>query len=265
MDNLQKLKEIIGEYKSAVIAFSGGVDSTYLAAVAKEVLGDSLLLVTSASSTYPAFEMEEAKELAAMLKCKHRIVISEELDIPGFSDNPPDRCYHCKKALFSLITELAQKEGFDAVFDGSNSDDLNDYRPGRRAVKELAVRSPLLEAGLGKKEIRELSKNMGLPTATKPSFACLASRFPYGEEITPTKLSRVDKAEAALRDMGYGQFRVRSHGDLARIELADSEIDRGWKDRSVLESACKKAGFTFVAIDCKGYRTGAMNESLEIK
>jgi uncharacterized protein len=265
MDKLEKLKEIIGSYSSAVIAFSGGVDSTFLAKVAKDVLGDNVLLVTATSSTYPEFEQAEAKELADFLGIKQRFIMSEEIDIPGFSDNPPDRCYYCKHELFTIITNLAREGKFEAVFDGSNADDLCDYRPGLRAIKELRIVSPLSEAGLSKSEIRAYSETMGLPTATKPSFACLASRFPYGEKITKEKLDRAGQAEADLRGLGFTQFRVRSHGDLARLEFTPSEMDKAWSIRDSLEEVCKKAGFVYVAIDTRGYRTGAMNESLREK
>jgi pyridinium-3,5-biscarboxylic acid mononucleotide sulfurtransferase len=264
-EKLNHLQQIISRYKTAIIAFSGGVDSTFLAYVAGEILGDKLLLVTAVSSTYPAAELDESKELAKRLKLTQRIIDSEELDIPGFSDNSPLRCYHCKKTLFTHMSTIAKAEGFEVVFDGANIDDRRDYRPGGRATKELGIMSPLCEADLTKNEIRELSKRFELPTAAKPSLACLASRFPYGEKITKEKLDRVGKAESALRKMGFTQLRVRSHGDCARIELAEAEIESGWQKRGLLQKACKNAGFTFVAIDTEGYRTGAMNESLSHK
>lgn len=258
-----RLKQIIAGYPSAVIAFSGGVDSTYLARVAADVLGrEKLLLITATSSTYPFFELEESKRLAADLGLRQRIVVSEETDIPGFTSNPPDRCYYCKSELFRLIREIAAQDGFAVVFDGSNADDVHDFRPGRRALRELGIVSPLCDAGLGKDAIRALSRELGLPTADKPSYACLASRFPYGEEITREKLDRVGRAEQGLRELGLSQFRVRSHGDLARIELSQSDMDRGWRLRGELERVCRNAGYVYVAIDVRGYRTGAMNEAL---
>ncbi len=259
---IERLRQIVSEFKSAVIAFSGGVDSTFLARMAGEVLNGKILLVTAISSTYPGTELDEAKRLAAMLKLPQRIIESEEMEIPGFAENTPDRCYYCKKTLFSHIRSLAEKEGFEIVFDGSNADDRNDYLPGRRATKELGIRSPLSEAGLTKSEIRGYSRQLGLPTAAKPSLACLASRFPYGEKITKKKLERVESAEKELRGMGFTQFRVRSHGDLARIELTEKEIETGWAKRKAIQAACRNAGFTFIAIDTQGYRTGAMNETL---
>ena len=262
MDKLERLKQIIGTYKSALVAFSGGVDSTFLAWVCNQVLGDKVLLVTAHSSTYPDSELDGAKRSANMLNMKHMIITSEELDIPGFSDNPPNRCYHCKKELFTKLVSIAREQGYERVLDGSNIDDTKDYRPGRRALSELGIHSPLCEAMMTKEEIRLLSKQADLPTASKPSYACLASRFPYGERITKDKLERVGEAEHALMDMGFTQFRVRSHGDVARVEFVEKEIEKGWQQRGKIEEACKKAGFVFVAIDTKGYRTGAMNESL---
>jgi pyridinium-3,5-biscarboxylic acid mononucleotide sulfurtransferase len=259
---IERLRDTIKFFDSAIVAFSGGVDSVFLARIAGESLKGSILLVTVASSTYPGTELDESKRIAVMLGLPQRIVESEELDIPGFSDNGPDRCYFCKKALFSHMRGIAESEGFNVVLDGANADDRNDYRPGARATKELGIRSPLAEVGFTKNEIRECSRALGLPTAEKPALACLASRFPYGENITREKLRRVEETEKTLHDLGFTQLRVRSHGDLARIELTENEIESGWKKRAALENACKNAGFIFVAIDTQGYRTGAMNESL---
>jgi uncharacterized protein len=262
-EKLEELKRLIGRHRSAVIAFSGGVDSTLLARVAGEVLRGKVLLVTASSPAYPREELEEAKRLAALLGMRCRVIDSEETDIAGFSDNPPDRCYHCKRELFGKITALAKREGYAAVFDGSNADDLGDHRPGRKALRELGVFSPLCDAGLTKEDIRGFSRGYGLPTASKPSMACLASRFPYGERITREKLARVGAAESEIRALGFGQFRVRSHGALARLEFAPADLDRAWNARSRIEEVCRKAGYTYVSIDTRGYRTGAMNEELE--
>ncbi len=259
---LAALKELLNRYKSAAIAFSGGVDSTLLARVAKDIFGDNLLLVTATSSTYPFYELEEARSLATLLGIQHRVIVSEELDIPGYSDNPPDRCYYCKSELFGKIKYIAGKEGYDAVFDGSNAEDLKDFRPGMKAKKEKGVISPLADTGFTKAEIRELSSKYNLPTSGKQSYACLASRFPYGEKITKPKLDRLGVAEYELRKLGFTQFRIRSHENLARLEFIPDEMEKAWEQRKVLNEICRKAGFSYVTIDITGYRTGAMNEVL---
>lgn len=259
---LNSLKTLLGRFRSAVIAFSGGVDSTFLARLASEVYGERLLLVTATSSTYPFYELDEAKSLAKDMGIRHMVIVSEELDIPGYSDNPPDRCYYCKSELFGKIAYIAGREGFEAVFDGSNADDARDYRPGMKAKREKGVVSPLAEAGFTKSDIRFFSEKLGLPTAHKQSYACLASRFPYGEKITKEKLDRLAAAEFEVRGLGFSQFRIRSHEDLARLEFIPEEMDRAWALRSKLDTICRDSGFTYSSIDLKGYRTGAMNEVL---
>ena len=261
-DKLQLLISRLKEYKSAVIAFSGGVDSTFLARVAKDVYGENLSLITATSSTYPFYELDEAKSLATMLGIKHKIIVSEEIDIPGYADNPPDRCYYCKSELFGKIKYIASKEGFDVIFDGSNADDLKDFRPGMKAKQEKGVISPLADAGFTKIDIRHFSAEFKLPTATKQSYACLASRFPYGEKITKIKLDRLAMAEFEVRKLGFSQFRIRSHENLARFEFIPAEMDQAWKIKDKLIDICQNSGFTFVTIDLKGYRTGSMNEVL---
>jgi uncharacterized protein len=261
-EKLENLKARLNIYKSAVIAFSGGVDSTFLARIAKEIYGDNLLLITATSSTYPFYELEEAKSLALMLGIKHRIIVSEEIDIPGYADNPPDRCYYCKSELFGKIKYIAQKEGFEVVFDGSNADDLKDFRPGMKAKQEKGVISPLAETGFTKNDIRHFSAELKLPTATKQSYACLASRFPYGEKITKEKLDRVGEAEFEIRKLGFTQFRIRSHENVARLEFIPSEMDRAWGIKEKLVEICLQSGFNYITIDLKGYRTGSMNEVL---
>jgi uncharacterized protein len=261
-EKLNILKNRLKEYKSAVIAFSGGVDSTFLARIAKDVYGDNLLLITATSSTYPFYELEEAKSLAILLGIKHKIIVSEEIDIPGYSDNPPDRCYYCKSELFGKIKHISTKEGYEAVFDGSNADDLKDFRPGMKAKMEKGVISPLAESGFTKSDIRHFSSELNLPTATKQSYACLASRFPYGEKITKVKLDRLAIAEFEVRKLGFTQFRIRSHDNLARFEFIPSEIDKAWGVKEKLLEICQKSGFNYATIDLKGYRTGSMNEVL---
>jgi len=261
-DKLQLLISRLKEYKSAVIAFSGGVDSTFLARIAKDVFGDNLLLITATSSTYPFYELDEAKSLAAMLGIKHKIIVSEEIDIPGYADNPPDRCYYCKSELFGKIKYISAKEGFEVIFDGSNADDLKDFRPGMKAKQEKGVISPLADSGFTKDDIRHFSSELKLPTASKQSYACLASRFPYGEKITKVKLDRLALAEFEVRKLGFSQFRIRSHENLARLEFIPAEMEKAWEIKDKLTDICKNSGFTFVTIDLKGYRTGSMNEVL---
>jgi pyridinium-3,5-biscarboxylic acid mononucleotide sulfurtransferase len=259
---LQTLSAYLKRYKSAVIAFSGGVDSTFLASVAKDIHYDKLLLVTASSSTYPSYELEDAKFIASFLGIQHRVIESEELDIPGYSENPPDRCYYCKSELFGKIKNIAENEGYGVIFDGSNAEDLNDFRPGMKAKLENGVLSPLADTGFTKKEIRYYSEKRNLPTAKKQSYACLASRFPYGEKITKLKLDRLAIAEFEVRKLGFTQFRIRSHDNLARLEFIPSEMDNAWSVRDKLIEICVKSGFSFVSMDLKGYRTGSMNETL---
>lgn len=255
------LKTNLRQYKSAVIAFSGGVDSTFLAKIAKLEI-PKVLLITATSATYPEYELKESKELARLIGLDQKIIVSEELEIEGFSENPPDRCFYCKSELFGKISKIAKDEGYEIVFDGSNLDDLGDYRPGRKALAKYNIISPLLDSKLTKADIRALSTELNLPTAKKAPYACLASRFPYGETISREKLTRVGEAELLLRQLGLNVFRVRSHENLARIEVAPEEIELAWKLRNQINAACKKVGFTYVALDLQGYRTGAMNEVL---
>jgi len=263
-EKYENLKKYIKELGSAVIAFSGGVDSTFLAKVCKDVLNDRCLAVTATSSTYPEREFKEALELAKEIGIRHKIIKSEELEIEGFSKNPIDRCYYCKSELFSKLKKVADDEGIEYVLDGTNADDTGDFRPGRRAAKELGVKSPLLECGFTKDDIREMSKRLGLPTWNKPAYACLSSRFPYGQEITSEKLSMVEKSEEYLLNLGFVGFRVRHHGDVARIELNPDQINMMMDEniRKKVVSKLKEIGFKYVSLDLEGYRTGSMNEAI---
>ncbi len=257
-----QLTNLLGEFSSAAIAFSAGVDSTFLAAMAREVLPEKLLLITVSSALFPAEELESSIKLAADLDLPQMIIELDVLNIEGFSKNTSERCYFCKKQLFTEILKAAGKNGFKTVLEGTNSDDLQDYRPGRKALFELGICSPLAEVGLSKKEIRFLSIDMKLETSDKPSMACLASRIAYGEEITVEKLRKIEESERKLRILGLKQCRVRCHGDIARIEVAGEEMEYAWRCRSELLQICKEAGFIYVSLDLHGYRTGAMNEIL---
>jgi len=261
---LNQLRERLRGIGSAVVAFSSGVDSTFLLRVAHEELGDRVVAATIRSHTFPKRELDETTAFCHAEGIRHEVIDSEEIAIPGFAENPPDRCYHCKRELFSKLLAFAHDNGLAAVLEGSNIDDDGDYRPGRRAIRELGILSPLHDVGLTKAEIRALSRAMGLPTSDKPSFACLASRFPYGKRITVLGLERVEKAEQWLLDAGLGltQLRVRSHGDLARIEVPPADIPRLAAHAAEIAAAFKGLGFAYVTLDLLGYRTGSMNEVL---
>lgn len=262
---MQHLKDYIKELKSVLVAFSGGVDSTFLLYVCKNVLGkDKVVAVTVKSNLIPEREIVQTKELSKKVDIGHTIVEFDESKVRGIYENPPERCYFCKKSIFKKLNSIAEDLGLNYVVDGTNFDDMSDYRPGLYALEELNVKSPLMKTNITKDEIRLISKRSQLPTWNKPSMACLASRFPFGEKITKEKLRRVEKAEEMLEKYKFSQFRVRSHGNLARIEILPKDIkvflDRNFRNEVVKKF--KKIGFTYITLDLIGYRTGSMNEEM---
>ncbi len=267
-EKLSKLKGLLKSWGGCAVAFSGGVDSTFLLAVAHEVMGKKCLAVIATSSTYPKREYDEALKWVQDRGIVHTVIVSEELDIQGFSDNPPQRCYYCKKELFSKIAYEARRFGVSVVADGTNSDDTGDFRPGMKAVQELGVRSPLLECGLTKNDIRLISREIyNLPTADKQPMACMASRIPYGSVVTKEKLKQVEAMEDFLAEKGFKVFRARHHGDLLRIELGKDEMAILQKETltSELVDFAKRMGFVYVTLDLQGFRSGSMNEVLRHK
>jgi uncharacterized protein len=260
-----RLLDLLRGMTRVVVAFSGGVDSTFLARAAKDALGEGATLVTADSETYPAAELEETRRLAVLLGMRQEVIRTRELDRPEYARNAPDRCFHCKEELFARLEPIALAAGAAQVVYGANMDDLGDHRPGMKAAEARGVRAPLIEAELWKEEIRALSQALGLPTWNKPSFACLSSRFQYGDAITAEKLRRVDDAEAFVRSLGFRQFRVRHHDRLARLELAPDEMGRLWQEdrHGAIVRRFRELGYLYVTLDLQGFRSGSANEVLK--
>ena len=262
----EHLVRILSEMQRVVVGFSGGVDSSYLAFIANRVLGSNALCVTAISPSYPSFQKKETEDFVVRFGLNHRVIDSDELENPEYLENAPNRCYFCKSELFSKLKELAHEGGYAYVLDGTNHDDLEDFRPGRQAASEYSVRSPLLDAQMTKLDIRELSRISGLPTWEKPALPCLSSRFPYGTTISAERLSVVDQGETILRDFGFRIFRVRYHEELVRLEFGSAELPKALNTTmaSILVKRFKALGFKYVTLDLEGYRSGALNEVLPI-
>jgi pyridinium-3,5-biscarboxylic acid mononucleotide sulfurtransferase len=260
----RQLRECLTTLESVAVAFSGGVDSTFLGWAARDALGDRALLVTADSESYAEDELAESRRLAALIGLRHLVIRTHEVENPAYAENPPNRCFFCKEELFTRLEPIAVAEGLRHLVYGATVDDLGDHRPGMASARQRGVKAPLIEAGLGKADIRALSRAVGLPTWDKPAMACLSSRFPYGTPITPEKLRQVDQAEAFVRGLGFREFRVRHHGDLARLEIAKGEMSRLWEEgrAEAIAARLSELGFLHVTVDLQGFRSGSLNAAL---
>ncbi len=258
----KQLKDYLSQYETAIIAFSGGIDSSLVAFVCGEVLGKNALAVTSASASLKRSDLALAEELAESWGIRHKVIVTDELSKPEYRANPTNRCFHCKTSLYTYLDDMAQYESVEVVFNGTNLDDLGDHRPGLVAANNFEVRSPLVEAGFHKADIRALARHLGLKNAEKPQAACLSSRFPYGTHITLELLSQVEAAEDVLQGLGFSQYRVRHHGDVARLEIPRVEFARALEMHDELQQRIQATGYAYVALDLGGFRSGSLNESL---
>ena len=256
------LKTYLNRFQSGIVAFSGGVDSSLVAYVTAKELGTRALAITSGSSSLKRSDLELAVELARKWGMQHRVIITDELSKPDYRANPTNRCFHCKTSLYSALSDIAHGEGYEKIFNGTNCDDLGDYRPGLEAADNYDVGAPLVEAGFSKADVRALATQLGLENADKPQAACLSSRFPYGTHIDAQKLAQVERAEAAIAGFGFSQFRVRHHQDVARLELLPEEFGLAVDKRGEIEAAIKRCGYRFVALDLGGFRSGSLNEGI---
>ena len=264
-ERLQRLRGIVRELDSVLVAYSGGLDSAFVLAVAHDVLGpERCVALTAVSPSLPEREKQDAVRIAAKLGARHELVESNEIHDPRYAANPADRCFHCKSELYSITSRRVRELGLSVVVNGTNLDDLGDYRPGLEAAKNAGVQSPLVAAGLRKDEVRELAQAIGLDVWDKPAAACLSSRIPHGTSVTPERLSQIERLEDALHALGLRQLRVRYHGEVARIEVAQAELERAFAAREAIDRAGKAAGFTFVALDLAGYKTGSLNQLLRV-
>ncbi|MDB5098573.1 MAG: ExsB family protein [Cyanobacteria bacterium RYN_339] len=263
MEPLERLEAVIRQYPSALVAYSGGVDSALLAVAARRVLGDKALAITAASPSLPPRELEAASAFARAQGLNHRVIRTDEMANEQYTANPANRCYFCKDELFTKLDALARDEDFAVVMDGFNQDDKGDYRPGHQAAREHATASPLAEAGLGKADVRAIAKALGLAVWDKPAAACLSSRIPYGTPVTTEALARIDAAEVVLAGLGFTSARVRHHGDLARVEVPPAELEWAFKQREAIVAGLKDAGYLWVTLDLEGYRMGSLNAALQ--